>query len=137
VKSAWKNRGWPKTEGATIRHTSEKREILDFAVLGARNFCGAAVTIDGTPPYQLVTARTQSPTYKLVIGADDAFGVSETVDTEVVSDGFWMMVPPLPKGLHELTFKGSFCVPADETNPASPLVPFFSVEMKYTLTVGK
>jgi hypothetical protein len=58
-----------------------------------------------------VTARTQSPTYKLVIGADDAFGVSETVDTEVVSDGFWMMVPPLPTGLHELTFKGSFCVP--------------------------
>jgi hypothetical protein len=116
----------------------EKRQILDFGIIGARNFCGAAVTLDGTPPYQLATVRTQSPPYKLVIGADDVLGAPPgTVDTEVVSDGFWMLVPPLPRGPHTLTFKGSFCLPQDGTDPSSPLEPFFSVEMTYNLTVGQ
>lgn len=118
----------------------EKRELLDSVIAGARNFCGAAVTVDDNLAFTLtlVTARTQSPPFLLEFGPDDVFGNPEGhVDDEVVSDGFWVMVPPLAAGPHEVTFKGSFCLPQDEEDPSSPLDPFFSVEMTYNLTVGR
>lgn len=113
---------------------AEKRAILDSIVVGARFICSAYVGIDGEPAVTLLTGRTQSPAYTIEAGADDPFGIPDgIVDDIVVSDGYWMMVPPLDKGQYVLTFRGSFCFPEDPGDPYSDLVAYFGVEMTYEL----
>ena len=122
-------------ETATV---AEKREALDYVMVGARFFCGATVAIDGSLAYQLPTARVQSPTFLAKPVADNVFAMPlGTNDPKAVSDGFWMMVPPLSKGHHTVMLSGIFCKSADTGNPASQLIPWFSVNMHYDLTVGK
>ena len=111
--------------------------MLDYALVGARNICGSFVALDGEPAVTLLNGRVQSPTYTVEGGPDDPFGFPDgAVDDIVVSDGYWMMVPPLDKGEHELTFRGSFCYPEDPEDPYSPLHAVFGVEMTYHLEVG-
>jgi hypothetical protein len=116
----------------------EKRELLDFNIVGARFFCGAAATIDGVPPYELATVRTQSPPFLASPVDNNSFNVAPgTYDPEALSDGFWMMVPPLSQGDHTVTLRGAFCNADDPDDPNSPLIPFVAFKMTYDLTVGK
>ena len=106
---------------------AEKREglasLLDFS-------CDLKSTLNGAPTIiSQTTVRTQSPVFPVVVGPDNVFGVTEGVsDEEVVADGYWVMLPPLPKGDHQLAFSGAFCDPVTHE-------PFFSVDVIYNLTV--
>jgi hypothetical protein len=55
--------------------------------------------------------RTQSPTFPL----QDA--------PAAVSDGYWVMLPPLSKGEHQIRFTGAFC----DLSKSPTEVPFFTV----------
>ena len=106
---------------------AEKRtalaDVLDLA-------CDLQSTLDGvatiiTQP----TVRTQSPTFPLAIGPDDVYGIPPgVVDTKVVADGYWVILPPLSVGTHELQLQGAIC------NPDTHL-PFFEVQVTYHLTI--
>ena len=86
--------------------------------------------------------QTQSPPFLLEIGADDPFGIEQgSVDPETISSGFWMMLPPLSRGEHELTVRGGLCSSEEIPEPdpdTAPFVlrPFFAVDVTYRLFVG-
>ena len=106
---------------------AEKRQLLYDDVNLA---CNLASTLDGVPTvFSLITARTQSPTYRVEIGQDDIFGFpAGTVDEATVADGSWVLLPPLPAGNHVLHFRGALC-------DATTHEPFFTTEVTYNLTV--
>lgn len=105
---------------------AEKREALsDFLDLA----CRLGSTLDGTPTvFALTTVRTQSPPFLLETASPDIWGEDALVDPEAVADGFWVMVPPLPRGEHVLQFTGSVCDP--DTGE-----PWFTVDVTYNLFV--
>jgi len=60
--------------------------------------CDLHSTLDGVPTvFSLPTARTQSPPFEY------------SGDPETVSDGFWVMLDPLPIDDHVVHFTGAFC----------------------------
>jgi hypothetical protein len=98
---------------------AEKRELLDSVIDDHDNIldpfngraCHLAVTVDGVSTvFSAVTvARTQSPAFRIAIGAHDVFGgTAGTVDEAAVSDGFWVTLR-LPKGQHTLQVQGALC----------------------------
>lgn len=105
---------------------AEKREAADFSLSLA---CNLSAEIDGTPTvYSLVTARTQSPTFSSLAGPDDIFGRDPgALDPATVSDGYWIMLPPLSAGAHTLTVTGVLCSP--------PGAPFFQTDVTCNLAV--
>jgi hypothetical protein len=92
--------------------------------------CGLQSTLDGvTTSIAQPTVRTQSPPFPLAIGPDDVYGIpSGVVDHEVVADGYWVLLPPLAVGTHELQLQGAVCDP--DTH-----LPFFEVQVTYHLTI--
>jgi hypothetical protein len=66
------------------------------------------VTIDGQPinEQQLRTYRVQSPLFELNLPEGNIIS-GQQGSTQAVSDGFWVFLPPLPSGAHELHFRGS------------------------------
>jgi hypothetical protein len=66
-------------------------------------------TLDGQPVVfdpRLPIVRTQSPVFTAVFPADNIFALDPTLLTgqPTVSDGYWVMLPPLAPGVHVLTF---------------------------------
>ena len=104
----------------------EKRQVGDFVMSMA---CNLNTTIDGTPViYEVARVRTQSAPFSLVAGPDDVLGRDPgAIDTETISDGIWIMLPPLSEGAHTLRFTGAVCSP--------PGTPTFEVDVTYNLTV--
>lgn len=101
---------------------AEKREILDgvlndlvpgiFADLGfpGSRACQLFVEIDGQPAnYFAPVARVQSPPFHLDTGDGPNTLPPGIIDPEAITDGFWMMLPPLSAGEHTLHFGGRFC----------------------------
>jgi hypothetical protein len=112
----------PPTEPVSVE---EKRaELDDLFSLG----CNLSSTLDGTPTvFYNPIIRTQSPTFPIEFIEDNIFGVDPGwVDEEVVSDGFWIMLPPLTNGEHVIHFAGALCDAG---------VSFFEVDVTYTLLV--
>jgi hypothetical protein len=54
--------------------------------------------------------RSQSPVFTATFPADNIFGMDPAGLTgyPIVSDGYWVMLPPLAPGLHELRFRASW-----------------------------
>jgi len=103
----------------------EKREALGglFELT-----CILKSSLDGVPTaISDITVRTQSPLF-----FDPIFG-----DQEAVSDGWWVMLPPLSTGEHVLEFTGALCSPdRDPDNPGGLiLTTFFKVDVTYNLTI--
>lgn len=93
----------------------EKREILNSLIEGIT--CNLHSTIDDIPTiFTSPIIRTQSPP------------LSFLTDKEAISDGFWVMVPPLDKGEHIIHFTGGFC--------DSPIFGDFLADATYILTIG-
>jgi hypothetical protein len=65
--------------------------------------------------------RTQSPAFTLHLYTGNLFGVPESDNFPCISDGYWVMLPPLSAGTHTLYFKA--------TSPSG------SQELTYVLTV--
>lgn len=105
---------------------AEKRTFADSTISLA---CNLQATLNGVPlVHSLTIARAQSPTFSLLAGPDDLLGRDPgELDPESVSDGYWIMVPPLSPGAHTLQFSGALCSP--------PGTPFFEVDVTYSLTV--
>jgi len=93
-----------------------------------------SVTIDGKVLENLETYRFQSPLFKFGFADpnDNILGVDcsqqDCNNAQSVSDGYWIMLPPLSKGEHTIRFTGSFRDP--QTNDL-----FFGLDVTYELTV--
>jgi len=66
------------------------------------------VTIDGQAidESQLRSYRVQSPLFNLTLSENNIFGLPAST-TQAVSDGFWVFLPPLGSGQHEIHFRGA------------------------------
>ena len=93
-----------------------------------------SVTIDGKPLENLEAYRFQSPVFEFefedpddnILGVD--CDIEDCDNPRSVSDGYWIMLPPLSRGNHTIRFTGSFRDP--ETNDL-----FFGLDVTYELTV--
>lgn len=130
LNASWVNE---PTENLTV---AEKRDLLDGVISDLRpgfladlglpgsRACKLEVRIDGEiSTLRVPTVRVQSPTFVAT--------KPTTVDPEAVSDGFWILLPPLSAGQHVLNIKGAYCVfDDDEIHPI-----FGGVDVTYHLNV--
>lgn len=65
-------------------------------------------SIDGESLANLPQQRVQSPVLTITLPAANVVGVNAGTYAPNVSDGYWLMVPPLPAGKHTIHFKGVF-----------------------------
>jgi hypothetical protein len=82
--------------------------------------------IDGESVENLRQQRVQSPALTITYPADNSAGVPAGSYTPNVSDGYWLLLPPLPAGKHTIYFKGVIT--------GGPFAGFV-VEVTYKLTV--
>lgn len=86
-----------------------------------------AATVDGVALQDLFAYRADSPAFTFVANegsvATEFFGLDPGSYGPAVSGGYWIMLPPLQKGDHVITFSGS--------NPSDG----FSSDVTYNLTV--
>ncbi len=94
--------------------------------------CDLFATIDGQAVARLAPeARVQSPPFAIDTG-DGPFGFAPgLVDREAVSEGYWVMLPPLAPGAHTLRFGSRFC----RAGSLSDHPDFGSVDVTYRLDV--
>ena len=80
-------------------------------------------SVDGVPLQDLSAYRVPSPVFSLTLPEGAVLGLPSGTFAPMVSDGYWLMLAPLPAGAHIIHFKGV-------SNSG------FEVEVTYTLTVG-
>jgi hypothetical protein len=87
------------------------------------------VTIDGQAinESQIRSYRVQSPLFNLTLPENNIFGLPAST-TQAVSDGFWVFLPPLGPGQHEIHFRGAI---VDFTTESQNN---FVTESKYNIT---
>jgi hypothetical protein len=81
-------------------------------------------SVDGVP-IDLTKARAQSPPFLFELGNDNIFGAPAGT-YRAISDGYWVALPPLSVGEHEIEFSGE-----GEDPNGDP----FSVHVLYHITV--
>lgn len=93
-----------------------------------------SITVDGIPLKSLESYRFESPAFNFVLPDDNILGVDckfvNCQNPQSVSDGYWIMLPPLSSGNHTVHFTGSFR--DTESNDL-----FFGLDVTYELTVGE
>jgi hypothetical protein len=108
-----------------------KRDILDFVFTPFPSglVCNLFSSVDGVSTIQssIVTARTQSGTFP-VEAQNSVFLPEGSSDDEAVSDGYWINLPALSAGEHDIQFGGALC--DSDTNEA-----FFEVDVTYHVTI--
>jgi hypothetical protein len=129
------NGSWVNEPGENLT-VAEKRDILDgvisdlrpgifadFGLPGSRA-CRLEVTVDGEiSTFSVPTVRVQSPPFVAT--------KPTTVDPEAISDGFWVLLPPLSPGQHVLRIRGAYC--EFDSNEIHPFIG--GVDVTYNLTV--
>jgi hypothetical protein len=98
-------------------------ELRDCAQDVADLFTNLTATVDGAPIADLTAFRFQSPVFTFTAAADNYFNIPAGEPARAVSDGYWIMLTPLPPGTHTVSFGG-----------AAPALGF-STLATYTLTV--
>jgi hypothetical protein len=83
-------------------------ELRSCAVSSNDGVTELMVTIDGQAinESQLRSYRVQSPLFNLTLSENNIFGLPPST-TQAVSDGFWVILPPLGPGQHEIHFRGA------------------------------
>jgi hypothetical protein len=83
-------------------------ELRSCAVSSNDGVSELMVTIDGQAinESQLRSYRVQSPLFNLTLPENNIFGLPAST-TQAVSDGFWVFLPPLGPGQHEIHFRGA------------------------------
>jgi hypothetical protein len=83
-------------------------ELRSCAVTSNDGVTELMVTIDGQAinESQLRSYRLQSPLFNLTLSENNIFGLPATT-TQAVSDGFWVFLPALGPGQHEIHFRGA------------------------------
>ena len=128
---------WPPVAVSPNLTVAEKRDILDGVISDLRpgfladlglpgsRSCRLEVKVDGEiSTFSVPAVRVQSPPFA-------ASKVPGHVDTEAVSDGFWVLLPPLSPGEHVVHIQGAFC--DFESTEIHPI--FGAVDVTYNLTV--
>lgn len=86
-------------------------------------------TVDGINIPDLKSYRVQSPIFNVTLPRDN-YGGYPAGHTQVVSDGFWILLKPLPVGNHEIHFVGTL-VDYTATSPLN-----FVSDAKYNITIS-
>jgi hypothetical protein len=123
---------------------SDVRNILARGTAAGDLACELRSTLDGVDisSRQILSVRTQSPKYTIPLPPKNitttlAFCNQPIAEGEIgraISEGYWIMLPPLSPGKHVLTLHGAGCSPTEE-DPAV-LQRFFETGVTYELTVG-
>jgi hypothetical protein len=138
------NASWVNEPGENLT-VAEKRDLLDGVISDLRpgfladlglpgsRACRLEVKVDGEiSTFSVPTVRVQSPPFVVHSGPDPIFGTPNNVDPEAISDGFWVLLPPLSPGEHVLHIRGDYCeLESNETHPI-----FGGVDVTYNLTVN-
>jgi hypothetical protein len=85
------------------------------------------LSVDGRQIQQFEKYRVHSRAFNVTFPENPIFG-AEPGPSLAVSDGYWIILEPLPPGEHEIHFKNSL------TNPTTGIL-FFADEVKYHLSV--
>jgi hypothetical protein len=64
--------------------------------------------VDGVSIQNLDQYRTQSPLFSFDAPQPNVLGVAGPIQGESVSDGYYLLIPPLPVGEHTIHFGGTF-----------------------------
>ena len=125
------NNSWVNEPGENVT-VAEKRDILDGVLSDVRpglldsRACRLEVQLDGKiTTFTYPTVRVQSPPFA-------ASKVAGHVDPESISDGFWVLLPPLKPGQHTLHIQGAYC--EFESTEIHPFIG--GVDITYNLTVN-
>jgi hypothetical protein len=114
-------------EYPSLRSESELREC---AISSNEGVTELMAIIDGKAINQskLRESRIESPLFEVNFPRGNIFGVPEG-PSQAVSDGFWVFLPPLPPGEHEIHFRGAIVGFTDASTNN------FVTESKYYITV--
>jgi hypothetical protein len=99
--------------------------VLRGLAAGSMDSVTLKAVIDGKSVENLLQQRVQSPVLTVTFPADTT-SAPEGTYTPNVSDGYWLLLPPLPAGKHTIYFKGVIT--------GGPFAGFV-VEVTYKLTV--
>jgi hypothetical protein len=86
-------------------------------------------TIDGVDIPDLKKYRVQSPLFNITLPTDNAPGLPAGI-MEAVSDGYWILLKPLPLGNHKIHFTGSI-IDYTATGPLN-----FVSDAEYDITIA-
>ena len=104
----------PGTVDQNLPDEEVRRQLSEFIDLA----CRVTSTLDGVPiaSLQLLTVRTQSPRFAsklpenhLPFIGNCGFVLPVGRTGRQISDGYWIMLPPLSPGEHTLTLNGAAC----------------------------
>lgn len=92
--------------------SKNEADLRDCAVSQENQVRDPQVTVDGVDLSSQIQ-RVHSPLYTLVLPQNNIFGVrvndgDKSVSTQSVSDGFWLLLPPLTAGSHQIGFKARY-----------------------------
>lgn len=101
---------------------NSEADLRACAVSDVDPVSGVACEIDGRPVQNLEAYRVESPLFTFgPLPADNLLGLSAGTISPSVSDGFFLMLAPLPPGTHSIHFTAA--------------VPGFALDITYHLTV--
>jgi hypothetical protein len=86
------------------------------------------VSVDGVNIANLDSFRFQSPLFNLTFPENNVGGIAPQT-TKAISDGFWILLEPLPPGRHEIHSRGSL------GDPTATGTTNFGLDVTYRLTV--
>ena len=86
------------------------------------------ITINGVNIPNLDSYRFQSPLFNLTYPENNIAGIAPQTAT-AISDGYWILLEPLPPGTHEIHFKAAL------GDPTAIGTTNFALDVRYLLTV--
>jgi hypothetical protein len=89
---------------------------------------GLFLSVDGREFKELEKYRVHSRAFEVNLPTDSWIPGGPGTSS-AVSDGYWVILEPLPPGEHEINFRASL------TNPTTGIL-FYSDDLKYTVNVG-
>lgn len=112
-----------------------REELYNFAKEDIDTMTVISATVDGIRLDDLINYRIQSKLLNLTIPADMPYG-EVIVETEAVSDGYWLFLKPLSSGLHTFHIKGEKSLfDQVQHNGYSGESGMFRTEVEYSLTI--
>jgi hypothetical protein len=87
------------------------------------------VLVDGIKLSDSSIYRISSPLFNFTYPKDSITGTNAPGSSQAVSDGYWVMLEPLSKGLHTIQFKGQVL----DTSPTS--YTYFVLDVTYNLSI--
>ena len=85
-------------------------------------------SIDGVPIGNLLDYRVQSPVFAVTLPNDNIVGIPSGTYSPMVSDGYWLLIAPLPPGNHTIHFSST--ITGGPFNGSQ-------TDVTYDLTVGR